>query len=411
MSPAAKKWDAQTSGVVRRSYLRSPVLPVLLALFVIAPHAEATTTDAQLQQYITNLCAPRNGLPPGWDVVSYTAMCANTKSGTVGGIAGSAVFANLGTINAGSEIGLRSGHRSPHRRGGHKEKVDKGASADDRGWGFLVTPQYGKSNRSETDLENGYQSNLAGLVVGVDYRYSDSFVLGGTLGQTRDNATFLNAAGSLKTHDNTFTLYSTWLPTESVAVDGYLGYGKINFDSQRHIVFGPTISGTATGTTSGSQFMAGLSASYQKDVGRFNLVPFANLDFIKTSINGYNESGTTTLEMHYGNRSTLSLTSNLGSRVSTSYGREWGTLTPSARFALVHEFQNRVRQINNELVSTPGTGFLVATDAPDRNYLISGLGVSAALNGGTQLFVDYEKRTQDRLLGTWTISAGVLAEF
>jgi hypothetical protein len=40
-----------------------------------------------------------------------------------------------------------------------------------------------------------------------------------------------------------------------------------------------------------------------------------------------------------------------------------------------------------------------------------GLGISAALNGGTQLFLDYDKRAQDRLLSSWAVSAGVLVGF
>jgi uncharacterized protein with beta-barrel porin domain len=79
--------------------------------------------------------------------------------------------------------------------------------------------------------------------------------------------------------------------------------------------------------------------------------------------------------------------------------------------AAVHEFQNRTRQISNELVITPGTAFAVETDAPDRNYMNLGLGISAALNGGTQLFLDYDKRAQDRLLSSWAVSAGVLVGF
>jgi outer membrane autotransporter protein len=97
--------------------------------------------------------------------------------------------------------------------------------------------------------------------------------------------------------------------------------------------------------------------------------------------------------------------------VSTSYGYDWGTLQPLARLAAVHEFQNNAKQISNELVITPGTGFTVSTDAPDRNYLDLGLGMSAALNGGTQLFIDYDKRAQDKLLSSWAVSLGVLTEF
>jgi len=295
-----------------------------------------------------------------------------------------------------------------------KEKPEKSASADDGGWGFLVAPQYGKSSRVESDLENGYQSKLTGLIIGLDYRFSDSFVLGGAIGKTRDTADFLNNAGSLKTSNNIFTLYGTWMPSESTAVDGYLGYGKVNFDSQRHIaiVVGlGGISGTTTGSTSGKQIMAGLSASHQKDFGRVNLAPFINFDYIKTSIDGYNETGTTTVEMHYSDRSAISFTGSLGGRISISYDYDWGALLPSARLGAVHEFQNKSKQIGNELVSAPGSGFLVETDSPDRNYLNLGLGVAAAFNGGTQMFLDYEKRTQDKLLSSWAVSLGVLTEF
>jgi len=37
--------------------------------------------------------------------------------------------------------------------------------------------------------------------------------------------------------------------------------------------------------------------------------------------------------------------------------------------------------------------------------------VAAALDGGAQLFLDYEKRTQDRLLSSWAVSLGALVEF
>jgi uncharacterized protein YhjY with autotransporter beta-barrel domain len=382
---------------------------LVLALSLLPMPATAASGNAVFQQYLIDACGT---LPPVvTDMTKYSNVC-----GALGGLSspGAINSVNVGTANASSGTASRKKKDNRKLLEDQKEKADKGASADGGGWGFLITPQYGNSIRTETDLENGYQSNLSGLVAGLDYRSSDNFVFGATLGQTKDNATFLNGAGSLKTRNNTVTFYSTWLPIERVAIDGYLGYGKINFDSQRNVVFA-TISGTNSGSTTGKQTMAGLSTSYQSDVGRFNLSPFINLDYIKTSINGYNETGNNadadSIALHYGDRSVTSLTSSLGARVNTSYGYDWGTLQPSARLAAVHEFQNRTRQISNELVITPGTAFAVETDAPDRNYMNLGLGISAALNGGTQLFLDYDKRAQDRLLSSWAVSAGVLVGF
>jgi uncharacterized protein with beta-barrel porin domain len=344
-------------------------------------------------------------------------VCFGTDILSGGASAGSQFSANLGAVNAGSGAASRKkkGIRVPLDE--QQEKGDKGASADGGGWGLLVAPQYGKSERPETILENGYQSDLKGLIVGLDYRFSDRFVLGLAVGQTKDKAVFLNNVGDQNSSNNTATMYGTWLASESVAVDGYLGYGKLNIDNQRHFVASPTISGTMSGSTTGQQTLAGLSVSYQTDAGRFNLAPSFNLDYLKTTIKSYNESGSGNnpyfgfLALHYSDRSVTSLTSSLGGRLSTSYGYDWGALIPSARLAAVHEFQNNSRQISNELILTPGTGFLVETDSPDRNYLNLGLGVAAALDGGAQLFLDYEKRMQDKLLSSWAVSLGALVEF
>ena len=378
-----------------------------LVLGLLSQQATAATSNLQFEQYIDYICFvyPWVGNPPP----DVQAMCALTSTG----FAGSGLIAsfNLGTANAGSTAASRKKKGVRERLDEQQEKPAQGASADGGGWGFLVTPQYGKSNRPETDLENGYQSDLAGLVVGLDYRFSDGFVLGGAIGYTRDDAAFLNSAGSLNTTNNTLTIYSTWLPADSISIDGYLGYGKIRLDSQRKVVWGTSISGTASGNTAGQQVMGGMSASYNGDIGRVNFSPFISLDSIKTSFDGYNETGTTTLELHFSERSSLSTTGGLGVHLGTSHGFDWGTLLPSARLTAVHEFQNKTRQISNELVITPGLGFLVETDSPDRNYLNLGLGVAAALDGGAQLFLDYEKRTQDRLLSSWAVSLGALVEF
>jgi uncharacterized protein YhjY with autotransporter beta-barrel domain len=383
------------------------VVVVVIGAGVMPQYAAAAGTDVQYKLYLDALCAA--GLPPGatWNPIVVGQMC---NAVSAAGAASSANFSvNLGTSNAG-------GAASRKKKGVHEylneqqDKSAKGASADGAGWGFLITPQYGNSNRTETEKENGYQSVLKGVVVGLDYRYSDSFVLGGTIGQTNDAATFFGNAGSLKTNTNTLTIYGTWLPEDSIAIDGYMGYGKIKLDSQRKILFG-SITGIASGNTSGSQVMGGVSASYTKSVGNFSLSPYVGLDSIKTTFDSYNEVGSTLLELHFSDHKALSVTSNLGVRMNSSYSYDWGALLPSAHVSAVHEFQNNSRQISNELVITPGAGFVVETDSPDRNYFNIGLGVVAALNGGTQLFLDYEKRTQDKLLSSWAVSLGGLFEF
>ena len=273
-----------------------------------------------------------------------------------------------------------------------------------------MTPQYGKSRRIDTQLEHGFDSELKGLSVGLDYRFSDSFISGAVLGHARDSVALFSNAGTLKTSNNTLTIYGTWLPTDSAAVDGYLGYGKNELDSRRHVIFNQ-INGTASANSTGKQLMGGLSASYQMDWGRVNVSPFINMDSVKTTSDGYNETGTTGLELHVIDSKSLSTTSSVGTRASTTHSFQWGSLSPSLRAAAVHEYQNNAKVYPIELVSAPGVGISIQTDSPDRNYLEAGAGVTAGLNGGTQLFLNYEARVKDTLLKSWAVSAGVLVEF
>lgn len=372
-------------------------------------HASAgAATNTKFKQYIEGICAGTITAPPGvvWNAAALSAMCTATG----GGIGGDGVVsANLGIADTGSGIISSKNKENYECLDDFNQKPgSKGCATG--GWGLLISTQFGRSIRKESELENGFQSDLRGLLLGLDYRYSDKFILGTAASQTHDEAVFIGEAGSLKTINNTLTLYATWLPSEKISVDGYLGYGVVNFDSQRKVYFGAPL-GIASGNTTGRQNMAGLSTTYQSKLGNVNVAPFLNFDYIKTDIKGYNEAGTTKLELHYADRSTVSTTTSLGLRLSQAYNFNWGSLTPSLHGAGVHEFQNNSALINNELVTTPGAGILVATDEPDRDYFLSGLGLVAALNSGTQLFLNYERRSGDSLLDSWAVSLGLLKEF
>ena len=77
----------------------------------------------------------------------------------------------------------------------------------------------------------------------------------------------------------------------------------------------------------------------------------------------------------------------------------------------VHEPKDDARQISQTLVVAPISPLFVETDAPERYYVLLGLGITAALHGSTQIYLDYEQQISHDFLDTWTVSAGLLAEF
>lgn len=382
-------------------------IPLLLA--GLPQTALATTADNDFRTFVMALCAGTINQPPGtvWDTNSLNAMCPKaTGAGNVGGLA---VSVGSSSARGGSVAREKNVFREQLDEEREKSK-GKGASADGGGWGLLVAPQFGKNHRIDTQLEHGFDSELTGLSIGLDYRFSDRFVTGLVVGYAHDNVTFRDNASSLKTTNSNLTLYGTWLPADAVAVDGYLGYGKNKMDSQRHVLFN-LINGTAIGNSAGRQLMGGLSISYQADWGWGGLSPFINLDTVKSTADGYSETGTTGLELHFKENTIRSTTSSLGLQANTMHSFQWGSLSPALRIAAVHEYQNNAQERPVELVSAPGVGITVRTDAPDRDYLTAGAGLTAGLNSGAQLFLNYEARTKDKLLKGWAASAGVLVEF
>lgn len=389
-------------------------MPLLVAFiaacFPVQTYADTAIND-RFELYINTICNTFPA-PAGWNSTRVGLLCAAAfVDGFAGGGAGSvSTSSNLGTADIGN-----SG-ASPMSKEIHECLDDLIRKPGEKGcatgsWGLLLSTQLGRSIRTETELENGSQSDLKGLLIGFDYRFTGGLLLGAAAGQTLDTGTFINNAGLYKSSINTFTIYTTWLPSEKISLDAYLGNGEINIDSQRRILFGSQISGTANGSSTGRQFMAGLSTSYQSNIGRISISPVFKLDYIKTDIKGYNETGSTRLELRYGDRSNISSTASLGGRASYSFKYNWGILTPSINGAGVHEFQNNSNQYSYELVITPGTGFLVTTDSPDRDYFLSGLGLIAELNNKALVFLNYERRSGDNLLDAWTVSLGVLKEF
>lgn len=366
-------------------------------------------TNLQFQNYIIGICAGTITPPSGvvWDATVLSAMCAST-----GGGAGppASVSVNLGTADANSAVPSSKNKEVHECLDDLKSKSGNKKDCASGGWGLLLAPQYGRSRRPETELENGFKSDLKGLLVGLDYRFSDSLIVGAAVGHTQDEASFINNAGSLTTRNGTLTLYGTWLPAQKIVLDGYLGYGVLSQDSRRRVVFG-TIDSTVSGDTSGRQTLAGISTAYRGQWGRLDFSPFINATYVKTNISAYDETGTTLLELHYGDRAVTSVTTGYGLRLSAAYNFKWGSLAPGLKLMGVHEFQNDATLIRNELVITPGAGIQVATDAPDRDYLLWGVNCVAAISGRTQLFLDYERRSADDFLSGGAVSIGLIKEF
>jgi uncharacterized protein with beta-barrel porin domain len=277
-------------------------------------------------------------------------------------------------------------------------------------FGGFVTAQTSRTTRALTDLENGYDAKLGGLLIGLDRRFGNALVTGASLGYTDTDNTYLGDGGTLSARNTTLMLYTTYLPAPRAYLGAYLGGGSGTQDATRRVAVG-NISGTVASTSESRQAMAGLSSGYNWDSGGLSFSVTGGADYVKNRTDATTETGTTGLELIYSEQTTTSLTGTLGARASYRHAFAWGAIVPSVRAAYFHEFRDDARTVSPRLAISPSTVFAFQTDSPDRNYYVGGAGATIEMGRGTQIFVDYEKRGGHRFIDTWSASIGLIAEF
>jgi len=388
--------------------------------------------DNRFEEYYLRPCLDGPGLVPGdgglvtdqgWsltEVIDYNNSICNVFFS--GGSFDSSTYAsttNIGTNGAQTKAANNAASQQVASVKDRLEELGEDESPKN-GWGVLLAVQQGETERIATNNEIGFDSELESFIIGGDYRFNNALVAGVALGHTSDEATFNNNTGFIDTTSDSLTLYFTFVPVEGAYIDGYIGQSSLDFDNSRDLsvsgepadMFGFT--GIVAGSFSGDQDLSGISGGYDWYLGNFSVGPYAALDSIKTTVDGYDEQGTTGLELRYPEQTTRSRLLYLGLNLGYTISYGWGALVPTFSMSQVHESKDDARTYNARLIVLPAVDtstLLLQTDAPDKDYTLTSLGIAAALNNGTQIFLTYEEIGGHDFLDTWAMTAGVLAEF
>jgi hypothetical protein len=399
---------------------------------VCAP-SRAAESDKDFRQYVRGLC--ENNI----DFVSVfenfqlcTELFEGSTQGSVPTGRDSIVVIDTPPVTSGTTVKNRL---NQIRNGSQGYATASAGDSDEFGFfggglGIFATGLSGDTERSESELENGFDSDQDGSAFGLDYRFAD-LILGVTFGSI-DNDTLVAGGGSrLRSDSDSKIIYATWAPADGLSLDIYSGSVDTHINTLRDIEISSintltglpnTITGVARGSTESEQDLQGASLNYDHYVGAWSVGAFIGLDSIDTETDAYDETGqrdsdpaqATGLELSYPALKMKSKTRSLGVRVSYGADFGWGTLAPSLKIATVRESEAKGRQIGITLRTAPDTvsPFSVATDSADRNYTLANFGLVALMAGGSvQLFLDYEKHSGDKYIDGTATTLGVLVGF
>jgi outer membrane lipase/esterase len=311
----------------------------------------------------------------------------------------------------------------------HKFSQGLGGSAgDDEGsllanrLSMFVNAVGGIGETKSSSLENAADFNSAGVIIGLDYRFSDNFVAGLAGGYSHIGSEFQRninvSGGSVDANVYNLSLFTSY-DIENFYVDGSFTYGWSDYDIERGVVIMSNNSASPGGSDrvaksdpNGKQYSVGLGFGYNYQYDAFTLRPYARLDYYHGNIGSYNETGAFGLNLVVDEQNFESLQSLFGAQLSYASSHSFGVIIPQVNFGWHHEFVDRSRTINARYTADVNNNLLTAlTDSPDQDYFTIGTGVSSVLQGGTQLFFNYQALLGYRRVNSHGFTGGVRIEF
>lgn len=297
-----------------------------------------------------------------------------------------------------------------------------GAAADDvlgGKWGGFANVAYNWGDIDKTVLQDAYKQDSYNILMGADYRASDSFVIGGALSYSDTKAKYEQGLGKVEAKTTGSIGYGTYY-AEQWYLDGLIAYGKVDYDSTRNINIPSNrpsvvqgIFATATSSPEGTQWSASLGGGKDIRSGTFTFTPSARLNYIHVKNKAFSEDEPVAgLGLTVSERSIKSLQSALGVRLSTVVNTAAAVLGPYCSVQWMHEFKKDAPLLTSRYVNDPnGIAFSISTENPSRDYGILSVGTSVTLPNNLSGFAQFSTAVGLKNEDNYAVSAGLRLQF
>lgn len=291
-------------------------------------------------------------------------------------------------------------------------------------WGFFGAGNIGRGEADGGAVDPAYDYDIEGLTFGVDYRWSDRWIVGGSLGLTRQDTDLPQGRGGLETSGWSVSGYTTYYQPDSWYVDGVLTWGRNDYEMLRRIQYtlpqpgGGTVSidQEARSDSKGDLLSAAFTFGRDFNRGAWGLGPYARLLFTRLDFDAIDESldagDGSGLGLHINSRSVDSLASVLGGKLTYTASTDWGVLMPHLQLEWEHEFQDDPQALEARFINDPtGTAMVLEGDPLDTDYFRIGLGMSMVLTKGRSGFFYYERLVGRNGTSQYNLALGFRMEF
>ena len=288
-------------------------------------------------------------------------------------------------------------------------------------WGVFLSGELSKAERDAAENSSAFKLDTTVITGGVDYRVSDSFVLGGAVSFLDGETRLADEKGYIDGEGLSLTVYGSWY-TDRFYLDFSASYGDTEYDQSRRIGYvlgnGTQVSQSMLAEYDGTTTSAFLGAGWDLVQTEWLVSVRATLDYLDSEVDPFTEVASDPNGNGAGwavamdGQSQDWLTGRLTGSVSRVFSTDWGVIIPYVEVDIAHEFANDGALITGNFVTDPtGTKLVVAIDEPDKSYYRGRFGASMQLPGGFSGFLDYGRLFAYDRWSEYTISGGLRYEF
>ncbi|MFY2765261.1 autotransporter domain-containing protein [Arenimonas sp. MALMAid1274] len=287
-------------------------------------------------------------------------------------------------------------------------------------WGFFVSGNIGRGESDPTRLTPRYDFDVEGLTAGVDYRWSDSLVLGAALGYTRQDTDLSGGQGSVEMQGLSLSGYSTWYHGNDWYLDSVVTLGNNQYDHARRIQYvlpGEVVDQVAKADSDGTDLSATVTFGRDFSRGAWTFGAYGRAAYSRLGFDAFQEEVDDSLNgnglaLRVESRTVTGLSSTLGGKAAYAHSASWGILVPQLEAEWVHEYGSDTEAFRGFFVDDPTqTPILVLGDDLDNDYFRIGLGLSLVLTEGRSGFITYERLVARSGIDQQTLSLGFRWEF
>jgi len=281
-------------------------------------------------------------------------------------------------------------------------------------WGLWARGNFSFGEKDASPASPAFDADQWAFVAGLDYRLSNTAVIGGALSYGSSSVDFSGADGSLDTDSISASVYGSLYAAKNFYFDGIVNFANSSYDANRNITYVDgmgLVTADATGDTDGMTLSGGLSMGYDFLLGGMTISPNVGFFYIDTTIDKFTESGAGGLNLIYDEQKFKSMTGNAGLRLTYAWNVSWGVLLPHLRADYVREFENDVDVFGVRFAADPNAAstppVLVETDNPDQSYWRLAAGFSAQFKAGISGYIEYQRLESFEFIDFQDVSIGL----